>query len=41
MLIAADRSQVAVVENATRAWDMAVDGYPFESGDRVLMSRAE
>lgn len=40
-LIGADPSQIAVVENATRAWDMAVYGYPFTKGDRVLTSRAE
>jgi len=40
-LIGAQPHQMAVVENATRAWDMAVYGYPFSEGDRVLMSRAE
>ena len=40
-LISADASQIAVIESATRAWDMAVYGYPFEPGDRVLMARAE
>ena len=40
-LIGADSHQIAVVENATRAWDMAVYGYPFVTGDRVLTSRAE
>ncbi len=40
-LIGADSHQIAVLENATRAWDMAVYGYPFTTGDRVLTSRAE
>ncbi|MDE0605737.1 MAG: aminotransferase class V-fold PLP-dependent enzyme [Acidimicrobiaceae bacterium] len=40
-LIAAEPHEMAVVENATRAWDMAVYGYPFSEGDRVLTSRAE
>ena len=39
--IGAQSHQMAMVENATRAWDMAVYGYPFVTGDRVLTSRAE
>lgn len=40
-LIGAGSGQIALVESATRAWDMAVYGYPFQPGDRVLTSRAE
>lgn len=40
-LVGAPREHIGVIENATRAWDQAVYGYPFERGDRVVTCRAE
>ncbi len=40
-LLGAEPHEIAIVENATRAWDMAVYGFPFQLGDRVLTGRSE
>ena len=40
-LLGAERPEIAVIENATLAWNLALHSFRFDLGDRVLTAEAE